>query len=82
MLKKAKNRFSPTVSRRNASVWTPCFYYIYMASLMAQQGKESACNTGDIRDAGSNLGLGRSPGGGCGNPLQFSCLKKSTNREI
>ena len=49
---------------------------------MAQQGKESACNTGDIRDAGSNLGSGRSPGGGRGNPFQFSCLKKSTDRGV
>ena len=27
-------------------------------------GKESTCNTGDARDAGSNPGLGKSPGGG------------------
>ena len=31
-------------------------------------------NAGDIRDAGSISGLGRSPGGGHGNPLQYSCL--------
>ena len=35
-------------------------------------GKESACNAGD---PGSVLGLGRSPGEGNGNPLQFSCLE-------
>ena len=29
---------------------------------------------GDIRDAGSSPGSGRSPGGGHGNPLQYSCL--------
>ena len=34
-------------------------------------GKESACNAGD---QGSILGLGRSPGEGNGNPLQYSCL--------
>ena len=34
--------------------------------------KESACNAGDL---GSILGLGRSPGGGHGNPLQYSCLE-------
>ena len=33
--------------------------------------KESACNAGDL---GSIPGLGRSPGGGLGNPLQYSCL--------
>ena len=31
-------------------------------------------NAGDIRDADSIPGLGRSPGGGHGNPLQCSCL--------
>ena len=30
---------------------------------------------GDIRDVGSIPGLGRSPGGGRGNPLQYSCLE-------
>ena len=34
--------------------------------------KESACNVGDL---GSVLGLGRSPGEGNGNPLQYSCLE-------
>ena len=37
-------------------------------------GKESASNAGDIRNAGSILGLGRLPGGGHGNSLQYSCL--------
>ena len=35
-------------------------------------GKESACNAGDL---GSISGLGRSPGGRHGNPLQYSCLE-------
>ena len=35
-------------------------------------GKESACNAGDL---GSIPGLGRSPGGGHGNPLHCSCLE-------
>ena len=33
-------------------------------------GEESTCNAGDSGDAGLNPGLGRSPGGGHGNPLQ------------
>ena len=41
---------------------------------MRGSGKESTYNTGDIRDMGSIPGLGRSPGGGHGNPLQYSCL--------
>ena len=37
-------------------------------------GKEPACNVGDL---GSIPELGRSPGEGCGNPLQYSCLQNS-----
>ena len=35
-------------------------------------GNESTCNAGDL---GSVPGLGRSPGGGHCNPLQYSCLE-------
>ena len=42
--------------------------------------KESACNVGDIRNVDSIPGSRRSPGGGHGNPLQYSCLEKLTNR--
>ena len=41
-------------------------------------GKESAYNTGDL---GSIPGLGRSPGEGNGNPLQYCCLENSIERE-
>ena len=37
-------------------------------------GKEAACKEGDM---GLIPGLGRSPGGGHGNPLQYSCLENS-----
>ena len=40
-------------------------------------GKESACNAGD---PGSIPGLGRCPGKGNGNPLQYSCLKNPMDR--
>ena len=40
-------------------------------------GKESTCNAGDL---GSIPELGRSPGGGHGNPLQDSCLKNPMDR--
>ena len=39
--------------------------------------KESACNVGDL---GSVPGLGRSPGEGHGNPLQYSCLENPIDR--
>ena len=37
--------------------------------------KNPPANAGDIRDAGLIPGLGRSPGGGHGNPVQYSCLE-------
>ena len=39
--------------------------------------KESTCNAGDL---GSVPGLGRSPGGGHGHPLQYSCLENPIDR--
>ena len=41
-------------------------------NLCGSVGKESACNAGDL---GLIPGLGRSPGGGHGNPLNYSCLE-------
>ena len=43
-------------------------------------GKESACNARAAGDVGSIHGLGRSPGGGNGNPLQYSCLENPMDR--
>ena len=37
-------------------------------------------NAGDTRDAGLTPGCGKSPGGGSGNPLQYSCLENPTDR--
>ena len=42
--------------------------------------KNSPTNAEDVRDADSISGLGRSPGGGNGNLLQYSCLEKSMDR--
>jgi len=46
-------------------------------------GKEPACQSasaGDVRDASSVPGLGRSPGEGNGTPLQYSCLENPVDR--
>ena len=40
-------------------------------------GKESVCNAGDL---GLIPGLGRSPGEGNVNPLQYSCLENSMDK--
>ena len=45
------------------------------ASQVALVVKNPSANAGDIRDAGSTPGLGRSSRGGHGNPLLYSCLE-------
>ena len=44
--------------------------------------KNPPVNAGDIRDAGSILGLGRSLGEENGNPLQYSYLENSTDNSM
>ena len=43
--------------------------------------KNLPADAGDVKDTGSILGSGRSPGGGSGNPLQYSCLENPMDRE-
>ena len=50
------------------------------ASQLALVVKSTPANAGDIRDEGSIPGSGRSPGGGHGNSLQYSCLENPTDR--
>ena len=47
---------------------------------MALVVKSLPVNAGDIRDMGLIPGLGRSPGEGHGNPLQYSCLENPMDR--
>ena len=42
--------------------------------------KSPSANGGDVRDMGLISGWGQSPGGGNGNPLQYSCLKNPVDR--
>ena len=57
-------------------VWMDVYVYIYgLPSWLSC--KESAHNAGD---PGSISGLGRSPGEGNGNPLQYSCLENPMDR--
>ena len=52
------------------------FIHIHRASQVALLVKKNPfANAGDTRDVGSIPELGRSPGGGHGNPLQYSCLE-------
>ena len=49
-----------------------CIYVCVCLSPGGLDSKESTCTVGDL---GSIPGLGRSSGGGQGNPLQYSCLE-------
>ena len=55
----------------------PAFYCNYCGFPGGSDSKESTCNAGDL---GSIPGLGRSSGGGHGNPLQYSCLENPMDR--
>ena len=47
---------------------------------MALLVKNLPANVGDVRNMGLIPGSGRSPGGGHGNPLQYSCLENPMDR--
>ena len=50
------------------------------SSQVALVVKNLPANTGDARDTGLIPKWGRSPGGGHGNPLQYSCLENPMDR--
>ena len=62
---------SPLISNdvEHLCVWSCFFFEIFPGD---SEGKMSACNAGDL---GSIPGLGRSPGEGNGNPLEYTCLE-------
>jgi len=67
-----------------ASCCLSVFYIVVYVNLRASQValvvKNTPASKEDIRDVGSSPGLGRSPGGGHGNPLQYSCLENPMDR--
>ena len=52
---------------------------VFLGFTGGSDGKESACNMGDL---GLIPGLGRSSGGGHGNPVQYSCRENSMDRGV
>ena len=54
--------------------WSPKYTHSFPCG---SAGKESACSVGDL---GSIPGLGKSSGGGNGNPLQYFCLQNFMDR--
>ena len=55
-------------------------HLLFWASQVALVVKNLPANAGDLGDSGSSPGWGRSPEGGHGNSLQYSCLENSTDR--
>ena len=55
-------------------------YRAIRASQVVLEVKNLPASAGDIRDAGSIPGLGRSAGEGHGNPLQYPCLENPMDR--
>ena len=72
------------IPKRERSKGTCKFWALHPPSWASQvelMVKNLPDNAGDIRDMGSIPGSGRSPGGGHGNPLQYSCLESPMDRE-
>ena len=80
LLKKKKKKEK---EKENKESFVSAKIFISKVSLMClglsggSAGKESACNVGDLSLIS---GLGRSPRGGHGNPLQYSCLENPMDR--
>ena len=56
--------------------------FFFKISRVAELVKNLPSNVGDAGDVGLIPGLGRFPGVGNGNPLQYSCLENSMDREV
>ena len=67
-------------SRTWLSNWTKLNWWHQRVSQVALEAKNSPANIGNIRDEGSDPGLGRSPGGGHGNPLQYCWLENPMDK--
>ena len=69
-----------TYTHTHTHTHTHTYIHTYIRLPYWLSSKESACNAGPARHSGSILGLGRSPGEGNGNPLQYSCLENPMDR--
>ena len=59
---------------------TDSYHLSYQGIRSGAVVKNLPANSGDTRDTGSILGLGRSSGGGNGNPVQYSFLENSMDK--
>ena len=60
--------------------WWPLQFVTVCVTQVALLVKNPPANAGDVSDTGLIPGLGRCPGGGNGNPLQYSCLENPMDR--
>ena len=72
------SRSASTAESSTVIIWLR--YSKCWASQVALVAKNLSAKAGDIRDTASIPGLGRSPGGRHGNPLQYSCLENPKDR--
>ena len=70
--RKAVTHLDSVLKSRDITLSTKVYKVKAIVFPGGSDGKESACTVGDL---GLIPGLGRSPGGGHGNPLQYSCLE-------
>ena len=70
---------SSAFSTTSLNIWKSQFIRIKLIRDVygGSDGKDPACNAGDIRDVSSIPRWERSPGDGNGNPLQYSCMENS-----
>ena len=68
------------LKNKSPSSHSAIYIHIYIWLPGWHSGKEFACNAEDLGDTGFIPGSGRCPGGGNGNPLQYSCLGNPTDR--
>ena len=57
-----------------------CYFCLGFPGGTVVKKKKPPATAGDPRDAGLISGPGKSPGGGNGNPLQYSCLENPMDR--
>ena len=65
---------------RDGGAWWAAVYEVAQSQTQLKRLSSSSSNAGNAGDAGSIPGLGKSPGEGNGNPLQYSCLENLMDR--
>ena len=65
---------------RDGGAWWAAVYEVAQSQTQLKRLSSSSSNAGNAGDDGSIPGLGKSPGEGNGNPLQYSCLENLMDR--